>query len=262
MFWTRPAACTVNVDPYQWNTDGYEAQEMDQVAEWLKSSLDLPQYSEIVDVYGSGTRRVSLTDANVELSGKTDFLLKVYGYECGFIEVQKNPAKEHEAQAKAELLLYHDHIQRCPGFVALTDCRDFWKLFWLTEEGESIILEHIQLRRCEALTEIRACIIQSGHLIRTTRFPDEHHALQESEFPLLLRHRKLLMLPIPDDLANVMSDIDESRYFDEGDKLLMLQRKAFLLLRESAPSSEKICYEQLADNVERYRKSQWQSMYT
>ncbi|CAG8526215.1 5747_t:CDS:2 [Acaulospora colombiana] len=119
----------VSCQPFIWDMEREEAQQMRNVEIWFKNTLDLPRGFHVKDIHTQANYQRPLQGANVVLTGGSDISIGPSGTACVWIEAKKTKDDFKEGQAIGELLLL-DNLHSISSMVVLTDCNAHWIIFF------------------------------------------------------------------------------------------------------------------------------------
>ncbi|CAG8503640.1 3290_t:CDS:2 [Acaulospora colombiana] len=119
----------VSCQPFIWDMEREEAQQMRNVEIWFKNTLDLPRGFHVKDIHTQANYQRPLQGANVVLTGGSDVSIGPSGTACVWIKAKKTKEDFKEGQAIGELLLL-DNLHSISSMVVLTDCNAHWIIFF------------------------------------------------------------------------------------------------------------------------------------
>ncbi|GBC06356.1 hypothetical protein RclHR1_06790010 [Rhizophagus clarus] len=152
----------IHCDSFEWDLDTDENKQMDDVTKWFKKILKLPRGFEIEDIHTKTKNQRRLRMANVTLTGGSDISMGPSGTGCVWVEVKKTAKDCKESQAVGELLLADDkHVLHT--MIVLTDCNDYWNIFYFMEKGSEQCIANCDIgNRGIAFAVIRQFILKEG----------------------------------------------------------------------------------------------------
>ncbi|CAG8726494.1 9334_t:CDS:2, partial [Acaulospora colombiana] len=217
----------VTCQPFIWDMEREEAQQMHNVEIWFKNALNLSRDFHVKDIHTQVNYQRPLQGANVVLTGGSDISIGPSGTACVWIETKKTKEDFKEGQAIGELFLI-DNIHVLNAMVVLTDCNDHWIIFYFlkNEDGVQCIAKSKIGDRGTALAIIRQFLLEEGINLSTWTGKDVTYSVNKL-VPCLKKTKFLERIPEDDGtrMADMVDDMSEQELFN------MTARKRLRMLR-------------------------------
>ncbi|CAI2187839.1 18938_t:CDS:2, partial [Funneliformis geosporum] len=235
----------IHCDSFEWDLNTDENKQMDDVTEWFTKILKLPKGFKIEDIHAKTKYQRRLRMANVTLTGGSDISMGPSGTGCVWVEVKKAEKDCKESQAIGELLLA-DAMHILHTMVVLTDCNDYWNIFYFMEKDNEQCIANCNIGdRSIAFAVIQQFILKEGiaHASWTGKFIDYS---VKSILPLERRAKFLEYVTKTDDHEDRMMDIIND--MSDKEKFNMNARKKLMTLRECCKLDEQPYVDQMIRN--------------
>ncbi|CAG8685435.1 17995_t:CDS:2, partial [Acaulospora morrowiae] len=146
---------------FEWGVEA-EAQQMEEVVRWFNDALKLPRGFNVWDIHTDVYHQREIKSANVILTGGSEIAIGPRRTYCIWIEARKSMARCIKAQAIGELLLLDNNSALNP-LVVLTDCNDFWDIFFIKKRNDENHIVRCTMDRSLALAVIKQFVIEEGN---------------------------------------------------------------------------------------------------
>ncbi|CAG8573537.1 3476_t:CDS:2 [Acaulospora colombiana] len=217
----------VSCQPFTWDVEREEAQQMHNVEVWFKNALNLPRGFHVNDIHTQANYQRHLQRANVVLTGGSDISIGPSGTACVWIEAKKTKEDFKEGQAIGELLLL-DNLYSINSMVVLTDCNAHWIIFFFIKVDDEQNMAKCRIHNPGiALAIIKQFVLEEGKKFHSWigKVVDYNVA----DLPPLQKKTKFIE-HIPgadheDRMADMIDDMSEQELFN------MTARKRLRMLR-------------------------------
>ncbi|CAG8488086.1 13276_t:CDS:2, partial [Acaulospora morrowiae] len=235
----------VPFQPFIWNPEREESQQMRNVETWFRDTLNLPIEFHVKDIHTQKNYQRSFQEVNVVLTGGSDISIGPSGTPCVWIEVKKTKENFNEGQAKGQLFLL-DKYYITNSMVVMTDCNDHWIIFFFIKEDNEQYLAICRINSSGvALAIIRQFVLEEGKKICDLSGMTFDYNVNLP--PLLQKKTKFtehITEQIPRaDYENRMADLVDN--MTEQELFNMAVRKRLIMLRDCCKLDEQPQVDQL-----------------
>ncbi|RHZ61359.1 hypothetical protein Glove_348g40 [Diversispora epigaea] len=219
----------ISYQPFVWDTEREEAQQMSNVVTWFKNALELPRDYHVKDIHTQVTHQQNLREANVTITGGADISIGPSETDCVWIETKKKEEDFKEGQAVGELFLL-DKSYSINSMVVLTDCNDRWSIFFFATLGDRSIVKAKIDDRGIALAIIKQYVIVEGNKFFNWLGKDASYQVEvDVSSPLQKRMKFSERIPEAgneeDRMEDIVDDMSRQELFN------MDIRKSLMMLR-------------------------------
>ncbi|CAG8620449.1 6711_t:CDS:2, partial [Diversispora eburnea] len=205
----------ITYQPFVWDMEREEAQQMSNIVTWFKNALKLPRDYHVKDIHTQVTHQQNLPEANVTITGGADISIGPSETDCVWIETKKKEEDFKEGQAVGELFLI-DKNHPINSMVVLTDCNDRWSIFFFATLGdrndEKCIVKAKIDDRGIALAIIKQYVIVEGNKFFKWLGKDASYQVEvDVSSPLQKRIKFFEYIPEADDNNKIKEVGDMSR---------------------------------------------------
>ncbi|CAG8733721.1 3062_t:CDS:2, partial [Funneliformis mosseae] len=239
----------VSCEPFRWDIEQEEVQQMQDVEKWFKNVLSLPRNFHVKDVHKQVNFQRHLRGANTIITGGADISVGPSETACVWIEIKKTFEDFKEGQAMGELFLI-DKLHPTNAMTVLTDCNDNWIIYFFLKINEEQYMATSRIDdRGTAMAIIKQFVLEEGQNFHNWIGKDITYQV---DLPAPLKKKTKFLESITETvdarMADMVGDMSEQELFN------MTARKRLMLVRDYCRLDEQPQLDQLirqfSDNYE------------
>ncbi|CAG8737452.1 30067_t:CDS:2 [Racocetra persica] len=240
----KPILCT----PFQWGEEA-ESQQMGEIVKWFCDALKLPRGINVWDIHTDVNYQREIKGANIILTGGSDIAIGPSRTECIWIEAKKSAAECKRGLAIGKLLLI-DNRSALNSMVVLTDCNNFWRIYYIINNNNESRIVSCEADRGLTLAIIKQFVIEEGNQFNEWK-GKATTCVSEDTIEPLRKKAKLIEYTTEESDERMKLMIDD---MSEEELFKMKARQKLMIVRKSCKLDEQPYIDriisQLSDNYE------------